>query len=111
MYLSIIGLNSPIALLVLVTAASAAMRLLPWERGRPWRLGFFLTAPLVAVVALAVALAGGVWVFHLLVFGLFEDKTAMPWLTVWPALLAAPVVSLGLGTLVVLIAGRILRYV
>lgn len=111
LFLSMMGLNNPIIILGLIAAISAALRLLPWEKDRPWRRGFFLVAPLIAALALAVALAGGVGIFYFIMFGIFEDRIAMPWLTFLPALGAGHMVAIGLGALVAIHGGRMLKHV
>jgi hypothetical protein len=110
-YAALIGADSTVAQLLAVAVGCALLRLLPWERGRPVRIGFLLLAPFIAAVSIGVAFFSGVGVFNFIMFGIFEDKIGMPYLTFLPALGIGPTVGMGLGFGVAFILGRILRYV
>ena len=111
MYASLTGLNSAVGVVASIAVGSALMRLLPWERGRPVRAGFVLLAPIIVTISLAAAFFGGLGAFYFIMFGLFEDRIGMPWLTFLPAMVIGPTFGLALGLGLAFILGRLLRHV
>ena len=110
MYAELIGVNSIGSVILSIAVVAGLLRLLPWERGRPVRPGFLLVAPAIAAVSLAAAFAGGLGAFYFIMFGIFEDKTVMPWLTLLPALAIGPSVGAAVGLGLAYNLGRVVRY-
>lgn len=76
-----------------VLLIAALLRIMPRERNRPWRPGFFVLAPVVGFTALAGAGFAGVASFYLVVFGpafLFDEWVGTPWITMFFGIGVAP---------------------
>jgi len=108
---ALLGLNNIVIVVLLVALLTWAMRLLAWERGRPLRIGFFLLAPVIVAVSLAIALVVGTAVFLFIMFGIFSDKTVMPWFTFLPALALGPPAGVVAGFFAAIYGGRLLKHV
>jgi len=109
---NILASNVP-AIIAAAVVITPLLRFLPWERGRPWRVGFFLVAPIVALLSVVVLVVGGSVSFWAIMLGPWEgqDRAVGPWLTMLPALAMAPPLGVGAGVATAAAGGSLLRLV